>query len=171
MTGLCTAILCVLSVISISIGQIPYSLALLGVFFIGGFLRPAYAGVACLCYLLLGTMGVPVFSGFSGGISFLFGPTGGYLLAYPFMAMLISIVLKIFRRKNSFTLAIGMVLALLLGYVFGTIWFMTVTGWTLWAALAACVWPFVWFDVIKAVIAIGILLAFWKGEGRKWQQV
>lgn len=169
MTGLCIAILCVLSVISIPIGEVPYSLALLGVFLIGGLLRPANAGLACLSYLLLGVIGVPVFSRMTGGVGVLFGPTGGYLMAYPFMAMLIAFVRKRFCKKSVWFLTVGMILALLLGYAMGTGWFMLVTGWTLWASLAACVLPFFWFDAIKIAVAVIVLLYLRKGEGRKWQ--
>lgn len=157
MTGLCIAILCVLSVISIPIGEVPYSLALLGVFLIGGLLRPANAGLACLCYLLLGVIGVPVFSRMTGGVGVLFGPTGGYLMAYPFMAMLIAFVRKRSHKKGAIPLVLSMILALLLGYAMGTGWFMLVTGWTLWASLVACVLPFFWFDTIKIAVAVMVL--------------
>ena len=161
MTGICTAILCILSVIAVFIGQIPYTLALLGVFFIGGVLSPVYAGMACFCYLLLGVVGLPVFSGFTGGVGVLLGPTGGFLLAYPFMAMLLSWIRTRFKNRTA-GLLIGMLLALLLGYTFGAGWFMLITKSTFVTALTACILPFFWFDGIKITLSLIILKTYTK---------
>lgn len=157
MTGLCVAVLSVLSVISISIGQIPYSLALLGVLLIGGILPPGYAGAACLCYLLLGVIGIPVFSRFTGGVGILFGPTGGFLIAYPLMAMIVAWIWKYTKRKTMTAQIMGMIPALLLGYILGTAWFMVTTQSSLLVSVTTCTLPFFWFDAIKIVVAVALL--------------
>ena len=161
MTGICTAILCILSAIAVYIGQIPYTLALIGVFLIGGILSPIYAGMACLCYLLLGAIGLPVFSGFSGGFGTLFGPTGGFLLAYPFMAMLLSWIRTRLKNRTA-GLLIGMILALLIGYAFGTGWFMLTTKSTFFTAATTCIFPFFWLDGIKIAVSLIILKTYTK---------
>ena len=86
LTALMTAVICVLSPFSIPIGPVPVSLSTMAVFLcvyaLG--LRDGCAAVGL--YILLGAFGLPVFSGFSGGIAKLSGPTGGYIIGYLFMA-------------------------------------------------------------------------------------
>ena len=83
-----TALLCVLGPLTIPIGPVPISLAplaiLLGVYILG----MKRGTIACMMYLLIGAIGLPVFSGFSGGLGKLAGPTGGYLLGYIFLALI-----------------------------------------------------------------------------------
>lgn len=156
-TGLLVAGLCILSMLSVSFGGIPYSLSLLGVFLIGGFLTPGYAAGACFCYLLLGLVGIPVFSGFTGGLGVLLGPTGGFLLAYPLMASVIAWVGRMKIKNKMFFWVLGMALALLLGYAMGGGWFAVVTGCSFAVAVGTCVLPFFWFDCIKIAVAVLLL--------------
>lgn len=156
-TGLCVALLCVLSLISVPLGEIPYSLGMLGVFIIGGMLPPGYATTACFCYLLLGGIGMPVFSRFTGGVSVLFGPTGGFLFAYPLMAWVVSCFHKFTLKNKLMTRILGMTVALLVGYAIGTIWFMVLTSCSFTAAVTVCVVPFLWFDIVKIAVAIALL--------------
>ena len=81
------AVLCVIAPITIPtpVG-IGFTLGVLGIFLIGAFLPPLWAAGASLCYLVLGCIGLPVFSGWHGGADVLFGVTGGYLMAYVPMA-------------------------------------------------------------------------------------
>ena len=78
-TALLCALLCVLSVITVPIGAVPVTLGLLGVFLCGMLLPPKFAVSAVLGYLLLGTIGLPVFSSMQGGVGILLGLTGGFL--------------------------------------------------------------------------------------------
>ncbi len=156
-TGLCVGVLCVLSLVSVSLGEIPYSLGTLGVFLVGGLLGPGYAGAACLCYLLLGVIGIPVFAHFTGGIGILFGPTGGFLMAYPLMAMSVSWIWKHTKPKSMPIQIVGMIPALLLSYILGTAWFMVTTQSSLLVSAATCILPFFWFDAIKIVVAVALL--------------
>lgn len=68
---------------------VPVTLQVLGVFLAGIFLGPLWGGFAMALYLLAGTLGAPVFSGGSAGIGVLLGPTGGYLISYPFAAAVV----------------------------------------------------------------------------------
>ena len=70
-----TALICVISPLSLYIGPIPYSLATIPIFICGAFLSPAYAFGCSLCHLAIGAMGLPVFSNFSGGIGAVTGAT------------------------------------------------------------------------------------------------
>jgi biotin transport system substrate-specific component len=68
---------------------VPVTLQVLGVFLAGIFLGPVWGGFSLLLYLLAGVLGAPVFSGGSTGVGVLLGPTGGYLLSYPFAAAVV----------------------------------------------------------------------------------
>ena len=155
--GLFAAILCVLAIITIPIGQIPITLALLGVFLTAAILPPVSATVSTLVYILIGLVGVPVFSSFGAGVGVLLGATGGYLMAYPLMALAVSGLIKLFKGRW-YGYWLGIVIALLLCYGLGTLWFTKVTGTGFMAALAICVFPFIPFDLAKAVAAFGVKL-------------
>ncbi len=159
--GLFAAILCVLAIVTIPIGQVPITMALLGVFLTAAILPPVSATVSVLVYLLIGAVGVPVFSGFGAGVGVLLGATGGYLMAYPLMALVVSGLSKLFKGRW-YGYWIGIIIALLLCYGLGTLWFCKVTGYTFMAALAVCVFPFIPFDLAKAAAAFGVKLALHK---------
>ena len=156
--GLFTAIICILAIITIPIGQVPITLALLGVFLTAAILPPIWATASTLVYILIGVVGVPVFSGFGAGVGVLLGPTGGYLMAYPLMALAIPGLLKLFK-SHWYGYWVGMIAALLLYYGLATCWFCKVTGTGFIAALAICVFPFIPFDLAKAAAAFGVKLA------------
>ena len=82
-TGIFTAIIIILSQIAIPTSPVPFTLSLLAIFLTGILLPPRQAFLAVLVYILLGAFGLPVFAGMKRVVSALFGPTGGYILAYP----------------------------------------------------------------------------------------
>lgn len=156
LTGMFTAILCVMAQIAIPTpSQISFSFSLFAIFLIGSLLQPRYALYSVMVYVLLGAIGVPVFAGFHGGLSNLFGNSGGYIMAYPIMAFVTSIFYKVFKKNKLFTLTLGMLLSLFICYVIGTIWFSFLTGTGFVASLALCVFPYVLFDIIKIILAVG----------------
>lgn len=146
------AVICVLGPLSIPVGPIPVSLcnfAILITIYVLGMKRGT---ISVLIYLLLGLVGLPVFSGFSGGAAKLMGPTGGYLIGYIPMALIAGFFLEKFSRKiiPSF---IGMVLGTAVLYALGTAWLAYSTGMTFRAALAAGVIPFIAIDCAKMAVA------------------
>lgn len=158
-TAMFTAVQCVLSVVSFPVGAVPVTLSVLGVFLIGSLLSPVAAVSAELVYITIGAIGLPVFSGFSSGLGTLFGPTGGYLMAYPIMAFAVAYAAKRFERHRTAALCMSMAFSLAVCYVLGTAWFCTVTKLTFDHALAVCVAPFVPFDLIKAAAAVAVSTA------------
>ena len=118
----------------------------------GALLPPALAALSACAYLLLGFAGLPVFAGFAAGPGVLFGMTGGYLLAYPLMAWLLSMVCEKTRSRG--VRMAGVALANLCCYLLGTAWFMAATGMGLWASLSACVIPFILPDLAKGWCAL-----------------
>lgn len=158
LTGMFTAITCVMSQIIIPLQPIPFTLSLLAVFLTGALLEPKYALLSTLAYILLGTFGLPVFAGFKGGPHALTGMTGGFIMAYPIMAFTTSIFYQLSKKIKSMIYIVlqvlGMVISLFLLYLIGTLWFCYVSGSTITYALTVCVFPFVVFDLIKILIAV-----------------
>lgn len=86
LTGVLTAVICILGpmTLMIPISPVPISLANLAICLSIVILGMKLGTLSCILYLLIGLAGLPVFSGFSGGIGKLAGPTGGYLVGYLF---------------------------------------------------------------------------------------
>ncbi len=144
--GICSQILIPLP------SGVPINLALLAVVLCGALLPLRYALFSVLSYILLGMVGVPVFTGLAGGVGVLFGRTGGYILGYVPCALITNLWCKKLRR-TVWLRAAGMSLGILACYGLGTGWFMQLTGMGLGASLAACVLPFVAGDVLKVALA------------------
>ena len=109
------------------------------------------------CYLLLGALGAPVFSGFRGGVGILLGATGGYLVGFLFTGAVVGFAVRRFGRGFP-VLVVSMAVGILICYLFGTLWFMRVytrangpVG--LGAVLGWCVLPYLIPDALKIVLA------------------
>ena len=157
--AMCAVMIAVCSWISIPM-LVPVTLQTFGVFLTVGVLGGKRGSLAVLTYLLLGTVGIPVFSGFTGGIGSLLGSTGGYIIGFLFAA-LVMWGMEQFLGKKRWALILSMVLGLLVCYVFGTIWFIVVytnnTGEVaVWTALGWCVFPYIIPDILKIVVALTV---------------
>lgn len=163
------AVMCVLAPISIPIGPVSITGGTLAVYLAACLLGGVWGTVSTLVYLLVGMVGLPVFSNYMGGISRLAGPTGGYLVGYLPMALLAGTVVERAvrgldeRGKGGAAAALvlqflGMVLATAVLYAFGTAWYCVQAGVGLQKALAACVFPFIPFDLAKmgAALIVGM---------------
>ena len=155
--GILLALLSLCSMISVFWGTLPFSLSLFGVLLIGCFLPPIDALLALCAYLLLGGIGVPVFAGMRGGMDILLGPTGGFLLSYPFVAGGLSLILERIsaKRKCGFLcVLLATVPALFLCYLGGGLWysFLYANG-DITSGFALAVLPFVPLDLCKAALA------------------
>lgn len=150
-----TAVMCIFGPMSLPIGPVPISLTVFTVFLAVYILGPWKGTLAYLIYLLVGLTGIPVFSGYSAGPEKLFGMTGGYLIGFIPMALISGIFIDRFWKKIPLQAA-GMILGLLVCYVFGTTWLAIMGGMTFSAALKAGVLPFVIFDLIKIAVSISI---------------
>ena len=154
LTALMAAIICVLGPLSVPLpfSPVPISLTMIGIYLAVYAVGMWRGTVAFLVYLLLGLVGLPVFSGFTGGPAKLLGPTGGYLIGFIFMALICGWFIAKFACKlvPSF---VGMVLGTIVCYVFGTVWLAYQAGMSFYAALAAGVLPFIIGDLVKMVIA------------------
>lgn len=152
-----TAVICVCGWISVPFA-VPFTLQTLGVFLSVAVLGGKRGTAAVFCYLLLGAAGLPVFSGFRGGIGVILDATGGYIAGFLFSALIMWAAEVIFGKRTA-TLAVSMVIGLMACYAFGTAWFMAVYAATtgpmgLGAALITCVVPYIVPDALKIVIAL-----------------
>ena len=155
-SALFAAIICILSPLAIPIGPIPITLGVFAVMLTGVVLDWKRACVAVAVYILLGMIGLPVFSGGNSGPGVIAGPTGGYLWAYIPMAAIIAAVGGKPREReldeDKWSI-LACLLSMIVLYVLGTFQFTLVADSTWSHALAVCVYPFIPFDVGKAVCA------------------
>lgn len=157
--ALFAVIMAVCSWISIP-AVVPFTLQTFGVFVAVAVLGGKRGTLAVALYLLMGVVGLPVFSGFSGGLGRLLGSTGGYIVGFVFSALVMWLMEHFFGTRT-WVLALSMVLGLVVCYAFGTAWFLIVYARTtgpigLWTALGWCVFPYIIPDLIKIALALAI---------------
>lgn len=156
MVALMAAVLCILSPFSIPVGVVPVSLSTFGLYLTVLILGRKKATVVCTIYLLLGFIGIPVFSGFSGGPAKLFGPTGGYLFGYLLLTTVAGLIVDKYP-KNHGICVLGLVFGTISCYAVGTLWLAVQMRISFSMAMGIGVLPFLTGDVIK------ILSAEWIG--------
>jgi biotin transport system substrate-specific component len=147
--------LCAHVAIPLAFTPVPLSMAPWAVLFLGLTLGPATAFASLCLYLTEGAAGLPVFSPLGpGGILQLLGPTGGYLLSYPFAAALAGYLYR--RRRRSFTLGIfSAAAASLLILLVGAAWLKLLTHMNIRVLLDQAVLPFLPGDALKVFAAAG----------------
>lgn len=148
------ALLCAASPWSVPIGPIPISIATF-IVYLSGIVLGAFDGtISVAVYLLIGAVGVPVFSGFQGGVQKLIGVTGGYLIGYLICAFVVGLITD--KAKRKLLTVPAMILGTVLLYAFGTLWFMFQTQRTLAESLMLCVVPFLLGDAAKIAVASAV---------------
>ena len=137
---------------------IPFTMQTFAVFFVLEFLGGRRGTISILVYILLGAVGVPVFTGFMGGIGKLLGMTGGYIIGFLFTGIVYWAAEHFFGKKLPVQI-LSLLVGLLLCYAFGTAWFMLtymresgLIG--LGSALSMCVVPFILPDLAKMALAV-----------------
>ena len=147
-----TAVTCALAPFSIPIGPVPISLTNLAIYFGLYIIGMKLETVSYIVYLLIGFVGLPVFSSFTGGAAKLLGPTGGYLIGFIPMAVIAGFMIDKSEGKTVPSV-IGMIIGTAVCYALGTIWFCIEAKVEPVPALSLCVIPFLPGDAIKIVIA------------------
>lgn len=155
MIGLMAAVICVLGPLSITIPgtPVPISFTNLALYFIVMAAGKKRAALSYLIYMLLGAVGLPVFSAFTGGAAKLSGPTGGYLIGFLFLA-LISGWFVDRSNGNLWISVVGMVLGTAVTYAFGTAWLCIQMNLKFGQGLWIGVIPYLPGDAVKIVIAV-----------------
>lgn len=154
MTALMAAVICLLAPLSIPLpsGLVPISLGTFAVYLTASLLGPKRGALSVLLYLLLGLVGMPVFSGYSSGAGILFGPTGGYLVGYIPLVILCGICFK--KTDRRWLIIPGAIGATLVLYWIGTAWLMYTAKLSLPAALMAGMIPFIPGDLAKIIVTV-----------------
>lgn len=154
MTAVCAALICVFAPLSIPLpgNPVPVTLATFALYLVAACAGTARSVTATAVYLCLGAAGIPVFSGFRGGVGILAGPTGGYLAGYLLLVLITAFAADRFETKP-WAWPAGMILGTIVLYAFGTVWFMIYTKNSFSASLSMCVVPFLIGDAAKIIAA------------------
>lgn len=158
--ALCAALLAPCAWLSVPT-QPPFTMQTFGVFLTLLLLGAKDGTIAIGLYILLGALGVPVFSGFNGGMGALMGPTGGYIVGFLLMCLVFGLLCG--KGAGLWLKALALLLGLAVCYAFGTLWFVKVYGdmkgpISTLSALSMCVFPFIVPDLAK------LALALWAGK-------
>ncbi len=160
--ALSVALITVCAFITVPIGAVPVTLQTFAVALIGVLFGTARGTLAIVIYLVMGLVGIPVFSGFRAGVAALMGPTGGYMIGFVFEAAITGLFSLIPAKNKIAKTALvffGAVLGLAVCYFFGTLWYIEVynsgsadpVG--VASALMLCVVPFLLPDTVKLFFA------------------
>ena len=155
-TALGVALLIICSWLSVPL-TVPFTMQTFAVCLVAALFGLKIGMLAVAVYLLLGIAGVPVFAGFEGGLGYLLGATGGYLVGFLLTALVVGIAADK-RGRGKKVLISAMVIGVLLCYALGTAWFVLVYTRTsgpvgVATALVWCVLPYVIPDIVKIVMA------------------
>lgn len=154
-----TAILCIIAPWSVPLGSVPVSLATFGVYLIGLTLG-RHGVVAIACYILLGCLGLPVFSGFACGIGVFLGPTGGFLAGYIPAVLICGFLRDIIshKMKSKVCRTVGNIITVVLSaaliHACGILWYMKLTGVPFGEAMLVCVLPFIIPECLKIISSV-----------------
>lgn len=153
LVGLCVALVAIFSQITIPVpfSMVPITFQTFAVILVAIMIEDRLATYTLIVYTLLGCIGLPVFSGFSGGVPRIFGPTGGFIIGFILMAFIIGQAAK---RKNKVILWMGTYVGLVIDYILGVIQLSFVAHMTLKEAIMVGAVPFIIKDFILAAIAI-----------------
>ncbi|MBR5262612.1 MAG: biotin transporter BioY [Clostridia bacterium] len=153
LVSLSAALICICSWIQVP-SAVPFTLQTFAVVLVSAVLGAKKGAAATLVYLLLGAVGLPVFSGFQGGVGALLGATGGYVFGFVFVSLIVGDVSDKFGIKpiaGALSGAVGMLIC----YLVGTLWFAFVYGdGNLAGAFSVCVLPFILPDAAKITLAM-----------------
>lgn len=148
-SALFAALMALCAWISIPVPGVAFTMQTFGVFLTLLVLGGKWGTVSLLIYLLLGCVGLPVFSGFRSGPGVLLGVTGGYLWGFLLTGLC-------FWGLEKWGKLPALILGLAACYLCGSVWFAQYSGGGLWVIFARCVAPYLLPDSVKLWMAIGL---------------
>ena len=156
--ALFAALMCLCAWVSLPFGQNPITLQTFALFLTLELLGGKYGSLVCLIYLLLGAAGLPVFSGFRGGLGMLLGSTGGYLWGFLLCALVYWLITGLFGSRFCLVACLA---GLLLCYALGTTWFYWVylqvgSSLSIGFVVLKCVIPYILPDLLKLFLALAL---------------
>ena len=144
----CVAVLAVMSMITIPTGAVPITLQTFAVALTGAFLGAKRGSIAVLVYVLIGAVGVPVFSGFQGGAGVLFGYSGGFIWGFFPLAFLCGTL-----RTNRAKIPLGL-MGVLICHFLGVLQYTAVSGVGLFTSIFTVSLPYLLKDFAFVIAAI-----------------
>ena len=149
--ALAAALMCVCAWIAIPVGDTVFTMQTFALFLTLYLLGGKWGTAAIAVYLLLGVAGLPVFTGFRGGLGTLLGATGGYLTGFLFCGLCYWLLSG--EKVRLWVMLPG----LLLCYLFGTLWYsygyLSGNQMSVWLVIGRCVLPYLLPDGVKLVLA------------------
>ncbi|MBP2652024.1 MAG: BioY protein [Firmicutes bacterium] len=155
------ALTAVLGFVSIPLpfSPVPVSGQSMGIMLAGSMLTARQAGFSVLTFILIGAIGIPVFSGFAGGVGVVLGPRGGYYFGFLIGTVVIALLKG--TNNNPWRLALANSIGgIIFVYLFGILWLSFITGMGIQKAFMAGALPFIPGDLFKAFSAtiIGVAI-------------
>ncbi len=146
--------------VAVPVQPVPFTLQTMIVLLSGAFLGSRNGALAQIIYILTGALGLPVFAEFSFGFARLFGPTGGYLLAFPIAAFVTGFIIE--NKRTTFNIILAMVVSSFLILLSGSAFLAIFMGGNFSNALFSGALIFSIWDVIKISASVSIYKAFAK---------
>lgn len=154
--SLFAALMCIFSPFTVPLGVIPISLSTL-ILYLTAVIIDKYAVFSVIVYVLIGAVGLPVFSGGVGGVEKILGPTGGFIIGYIPCALIAGLFVYKFKNKKIMSF-LGILVGTIVMYIPGIFWMLNVLGIKTWEAaipvLAVNIVPFIPIDIFKMFIAL-----------------
>lgn len=149
--GVFSAILCILSIISIPTPfGVPLTLQTFGVSLVGFILGKKYGTISVLIYIILGAIGLPVFAGLNGGFIHIIGPTGGFIIGFLFLAFFSG-----FNKNNIISISLSL-LGLIICHILGIVQFSFVTKNPIIASFTLVSLPYLIKDILSIFFAFSL---------------
>lgn len=146
------ALICVAGPVAVPLpGMVPISLGTFAIYLTGALLGGKRGTVSVVVYILLGAVGLPVFTNFMGGFAKLLGPTGGYIVGYIPLVLITGLFAEM-QLKKHWLMPVGMVLGTVVMYALAMVWYMILNGSNFVTAFLSCVLPFLPGDSVKIVL-------------------
>ena len=148
-TALFTAATAIISMFRIQMPSgVPLTLQIFAVALCGCCLPPVYALLSTAVYIIIGALGVPVFSG-GGGIAALTGPTAGFIYGFLFLSLFCALSAY---RKPAITVLLAAA-GLLLCHIFGAVWYAVYSAAGIWRSFALVSLPYLFKDALLVIAA------------------
>jgi len=139
---------------------VPVTMQTFGVLVVGAVYGWRLGAATVAAYLVEGAIGLPVFAGLTGGLTTLFGPTGGYLFGFVVAAAVVGWLAERGWDRNILTMALAMLIGNVVLYIPGLLWLSNFTGWA--KVFEYGLTPFVFIDAVKLAAAALLLPAAWQ---------
>ena len=146
--GIFMATIAVCAQISLSLGNIPFTMQTWAVSLSGAMLGAKKGTITTCVYVLMGAIGLPVFAHFSGGFGSILGYSGGFIITFPILALSAGLG-AVKGRGRALPLYASMLAGTVINLSTGMFWFAFVAETTLSAAFTVAVAPFILPDILK----------------------